>query len=71
MPKTHSHHGWIICEEKEEEEEEEEEEVEKEEGGRGGGGGISKVRRQRARGLIWVKVDEFALSSMKSHGPRK
>jgi hypothetical protein len=24
MPKTHSHHGWIICEEKEEEEEEEE-----------------------------------------------
>ena len=25
MPKTHSHHGWIICEEKEEEEEEEEE----------------------------------------------
>ena len=33
MPKTHSHHGWIICEGKEEEEEEEE--VEKEEGGRG------------------------------------
>jgi hypothetical protein len=23
MPKTHSHHGWIICEEEEEEEEEE------------------------------------------------
>ena len=38
MPKTHSHHGWIICEE--EEEEEEEEEVEKEE--------EQKVRRQRA-----------------------
>ena len=38
MPKTHSHHGWIICEE--EEEEEEEEEVEKEE--------EEKVRRQRA-----------------------
>ena len=37
MPKTHSHHGWIICEE---EEEEEEEEVEKEE--------EEKVRRQRA-----------------------
>ena len=35
MPKTHSHHGWIICEE-----EEEEEEVEKEE--------EEKVRRQRA-----------------------
>ena len=40
MPKTHSHHGWIICEE--EEEEEEEEEVEKEEGEE------EKVRRQRA-----------------------
>ena len=38
MPKTHSHHGWIICEGKEEEEEEEEVEKEEEE----------KVRRQRA-----------------------
>ena len=38
MPKTHSHHGWIICEEEEEEEEEEEVEEEEEE----------KVRRQRA-----------------------
>ena len=39
MPKTHSHHGWIICEEKEEEEEVEKEEEEEEE---------EKVRRQRA-----------------------
>ncbi|CAL6332194.1 unnamed protein product [Bathycoccus prasinos] len=43
MPKTHSHHGWIICEEKEEEEEEEEGEKEEEEEEE-----EEKVRRQRA-----------------------
>ncbi|CAL6334256.1 unnamed protein product [Bathycoccus prasinos] len=45
MPKTHSHHGWIICEEEEEEEEEERRrrEVEKEEEEE-----EEKVRRQRA-----------------------
>ena len=56
MPKTHSHHGWIICEEEEEDEEEEVEKEEKEEEE----GESAKAESSN--------LDEFALSSM---GPRR
>ena len=58
MPKTHSHHGWIICEEKEEEEEEEEKEKRKK----------RRRKRRKSEGRELPNLDEFALNSM---GPRK
>ena len=61
MPKTHSHHGWIICRGKEEEEEEEEEE-EKEKRKK------KRRKRRKCEGRELPNLDEFALPSM---GPRK
>ena len=58
MPKTHSHHGWIICEEKEEEEEEEEKEKRKK----------RRRKRRKCEGSELPNLGEFTLSSM---GPRR